>query len=206
MKSKLDAFVDFFVEYWVMILGVSFIIIMAVGMSMNLSDASKYRAKANKAESQLVGLKAELKTINKKNAKDVSKKVKTDGINATNIGNKLVAAEKNLVSIYLKRGQITKEDRDTVSDAGAVITETTGETPGIDTMWLRNTQWTLKLNTVVTYSDTTMPVLFTMSNTKGDMMGIVTARYDSTVNKFTDISVQYTNAGMKDFQNITTNN
>ena len=134
MKSKLDAFVDFFVDYWLMILGVSFIIIMAAGMSMNLSDANKYRAKANKAESQLVGLKAELKTIKKKNAEDVSKKVKTDGINATNIGNKLVAAEKNLVSIYLKRGQPTKEDRDTLSEAGAVVTETTGETPGVDTM------------------------------------------------------------------------
>lgn len=206
MKSKFDAFIDFFVEYWLMILGVVFIIIMGVGMSLNISSTKMYNRQEARAKSKIIPLKAKLKKINKKDANDVSKKVKTDGINATAIGNKLVSAQNDVVSFYLKRGEITKDDRDKLSNAGAIITEITGITPSVQNMWLRNTQWTLKLNTVVTYSDITMPILFTMVNRKGDMMGLVTARYDSTNNQITDVVVQYTNAGTKDFQNITTNN
>lgn len=206
MKSKFDAFVDFFVEYWLMILGVVFIVIAAIGISTNMSAINSLNKKANNNKEKLVELKRELKETNKKDANNVSKKVKTDGINATSIGNKLVAAQKDIVSVYLKRGQLSKEDRDKLSNATAVMTENTGVTPSASDMWLRNTKWNLKLNTVVTYSDTTMPVLFTMTNQNGDMMGLVTARYDSTANQITNITVQYTSAGTKDFQNITTNN
>lgn len=210
MKSKFDAFVDFFVEYWLMILGVVFIVIAAIGISTNMSAINSLNKKANNNKEKLVELKRELKRelkeTNKKDANNVSKKVKTDGINATSIGNKLVAAQKDIVSVYLKRGQLSKEDRDKLSNATAVMTENTGVTPSASDMWLRNTKWNLKLNTVVTYSDTTMPVLFTMTNQNGDMMGLVTARYDSTANQITNITVQYTSAGTKDFQNITTNN
>ena len=206
MKSKFDAFVDFFVEYWLMILGVVFIVIAAIGISTNMSAINSLNKKANNNKEKLVELKRELKETNKKDANNVSKKVKTDGINATSIGNKLVSAQKDIVSVYLKRGQLSKDDRDKLSDATAVMTENTGVTPSASDMWLRNTKWNLKLNTVVTYSDTTMPVLFTMTNQNGDMMGLVTARYDSTVNQITNITVQYTSAGTKDFQNITTNN
>lgn len=206
MKSKFDAFVDFFVEYWLMILGVVFIVIAAIAISTNMSAINSLNKKANNNKEKLVELKRELKETNKKDANNVSKKVKTDGINATSIGNKLVAAQKDIVSVYLKRGQLSKEDRDKLSNATAVMTENTGVTPSASDMWLRNTKWNLKLNTVVTYSDTTMPVLFTMTNQNGDMMGLVTARYDSTANQITNITVQYTSAGTKDFQNITTNN
>lgn len=206
MKSKFDAFVDFFVEYWLMILGVVFIVIAAIGISTNMSAINSLNKKANNNKEKLVELKRELKETNKKDANNVSKKVKTDGINATSIGNKLVSAQKDIVSVYLKRGQLSKDDRDKLSDATAVMTENTGVTPSASDMWLRNTKWNLKLNTVVTYSDTTMPVLFTMTNQNGDMMGLVTARYDSTANQITNITVQYTSAGTKDFQNITTNN
>lgn len=206
MKSKFDAFVDFFVEYWLMILGVVFMVIAAIGISTNVSAINSSNKKANNNKEKLVELKRELKETNKKDANNVSKKVKTDGINATSIGNKLVSAQKDIVSVYLKRGQLSKEDRDKLSNATAVMTENTGVTPSASDMWLRNTNWNLKLNTVVTYSDTSMPVLFTMTNQKGDMMGLVTARYDSTANQITNISVQYTSAGTKDFQNITTNN
>lgn len=206
MKSKFDAFVDFFVEYWLMILGVVFIVIAAIGISTNMSAINSLNKKANNNKEKLVELKRELKETNKKDANNVSKKVKTDGINATSIGNKLVSAQKDIVSVYLKRGQLSKDDRDKLSDATAVMTENTGVTPSASDMWLRNTKWNLKLNTVVTYSDTSMPVLFTMTNQNGDMMGLVTARYDSTANQITNITVQYTSAGTKDFQNITTNN
>lgn len=206
MKSKFDTFVDFFVEYWLMILGVVFIVIAAIAISTNMSAINSLNKKANNNKEKLVELKRELKETNKKDANNVSKKVKTDGINATSIGNKLVAAQKDIVSVYLKRGQLSKEDRDKLSNATAVMTENTGVTPSASDMWLRNTKWNLKLNTVVTYSDTTMPVLFTMTNQNGDMMGLVTARYDSTANQITNITVQYTSAGTKDFQNITTNN
>lgn len=206
MKSKFDAFVDFFVEYWLMILGVVFMVIAAIGISTNVSAINSSNKKANNNKEKLVELKRELKETNKKDANNVSKKVKTDGINATSIGNKLVSAQKDIVSVYLKRGQLSKEDRDKLSNATAVMTENTGVTPSASDMWLRNTNWNLKLNTVVTYSDTSMPVLFTMTNQNGDMMGLVTARYDSTANQITNISVQYTSAGTKDFQNITTNN
>lgn len=206
MKSKFDAFIDFFVEYWLMILGVVFIVIAAIAISTNMSAINSLNKKANNNKEKLVELKRELKETNKKDANNVSKKVKTDGINATSIGNKLVAAQKDIVSVYLKRGQLSKEDRDKLSNATAVMTENTGVTPSASDMWLRNTKWNLKLNTVVTYSDTTMPVLFTMTNQNGDMMGLVTARYDSTANQITNITVQYTSAGTKDFQNITTNN
>lgn len=206
MKSKFDAFVDFFVEYWLMILGVVFIVIAAIVISTNMSAINSLNKKANNNKEKLVELKRELKETNKKDANNVSKKVKTNGINATSIGNKLVSAQKDIVSVYLKRGQLTKDDRDKLSNATAVMTENTGVTPSASDMWLRNTKWNLKLNTVVTYSDTSMPVLFTMTNQNGDMMGLVTARYDSTANQITNITVQYTNAGTKDFQNITENN
>lgn len=127
-------------------------------------------------------------------------------VSAKKIGAEIIAAENVLASFY-------KSNEDLPEDQGAYdkivknlekakventrLTNAT-ESDHIQT-WKLNPEWTLKLESIVTYQDTdNVPVLFSMTTKSGKSAGLIYAVYDVANYKLTSISRHYTTDGLDD--------
>lgn len=127
-------------------------------------------------------------------------------VSAKKIGAEIIAAEDVLTSFY-KSNEPLPDDQDEydkivkdLEKAKAENTRLTSATEGdhIQT-WKLNPEWTLKLESIVTYQDTdNVPVLFSMTTKSGKSAGLIYAVYDVVNYKLTNISRHYTTDGLDD--------
>ncbi|MCL6663443.1 hypothetical protein [Paenibacillus amylolyticus] len=127
-------------------------------------------------------------------------------VSAKKIGAEIIAVEDVLTSFY-KSNEDLPEDQAAydkmvkeLDKAKADNTRLTNasESDHIQT-WKLNPDWTLKLETIVTYQDTeNVPVLFSMTTKSGKSAGLIFAVYDTVNYKLTNISRHYTTDGLDD--------
>ncbi|WP_145142325.1 hypothetical protein [Paenibacillus sp. Y412MC10] len=127
-------------------------------------------------------------------------------VSAKKIGAEIIAAENVLASFY-KSNEPLPEDQaaydkivKNLKHAQAENTRLTNasESDHIQT-WKLNPEWTLKLESIVTYQDTdNVPVLFSMTTKSGKSAGLIYAVYDVVNYKLTNISRHYTTSGLDD--------
>ncbi|MEW4426019.1 hypothetical protein AB1I68_00830 [Paenibacillus pabuli] len=127
-------------------------------------------------------------------------------VSAKKIGAEIIAVEDMLASFY-KTNEDLPEDQaaydelfNNLEKAKAENTRLTNATESdhIQT-WKLNPEWTLKLESIVTYQDTdNVPVLFSMTTKSGKSAGLIYAVYDVANYKLTNISRHYTTDGLDD--------
>lgn len=204
MKSKLDSFVDLFVANWIIFVGVIMILGTAIFIMISSGTISATKADTTKLVNKTAVLKGVLSDEKKSNQQDGVKKITKYGISAQSLGQKMIDSQKVMVDFYLTPGKKSSSEKDKLSKYQAFVSDhSTIDNVGNSNMWLRNKNWVISIDTVVKYSVDQMPVIFTMKNKSGDLMGLVTANYDSDSDQFDKVNVQYTNAGLKDFETIT---
>lgn len=139
-------------------------------------------------------------------SKEHEKVLKSRTVSAKKIGSEIIAVENELASFY-KSNESLPEDQaaydeliKNLESAKAENTRLTNATEGdhIQT-WKLNPEWTLKLESIVTYQDTdNVPVLFSMTTKSGKSAGLIYAVYDVVNYKLTNISRHYTTDGLDD--------
>lgn len=139
-------------------------------------------------------------------AKEHQAKIKERTVSAVNIGEKMIAVDDALTSFYKTNEPLPedKKEKDALfaklDDAKAKNTELTGagEADHIKT-WQLNPEWTLKLESVITYQDTDrVPVVFSMKTADGKSAGLITAVYEVNNHMLDSISRHYTTDGLQD--------
>lgn len=121
---------------------------------------------------------------------------KEELLNATAKGTELAEAERVFSKGFFDQSLLKNESfASQYKHASAVVAKCLPK-EFITNPWLRNPDWSLKMETVVNFSTADAPIIFTMKNGNGDLMGIVTCRYDGK--QFLDVSLKYTESGAKD--------
>ncbi|MCC2248989.1 hypothetical protein JUJ52_03325 [Virgibacillus sp. AGTR] len=193
--------------YWIVV------IIGAVVMGMVL-----YMSNQNKA---IIELEADIKTTNelvadaKKTRSDLDKEfdakahrtaIKERTVSAKEVGKEIIAVDNILTAFYKTNEPLpeNKEEKEALfaklEEAKAKNTELTGakESDHIKT-WQLNPEWTLTLESVVTYQDTNhVPVVFSMKTKDGKAAGLIYAIYDVNDHSLNNISHHYTTHGLQD--------
>lgn len=127
-------------------------------------------------------------------------------VSAKKIGAEIIAAENVLTSFY-KSNEPLPEDQTAydkiVKDLEKAKAENTRLTNATESdhiqTWKLNPEWTLKLESIVTYQDTdNVPILFSMTTKSGKSAGLIYAVYDVVNYKLTNISRHYTTDGLDD--------
>lgn len=127
-------------------------------------------------------------------------------VSAKKIGAEIIAAENVLASFYKSNEPLPEDQAEydkilkNLEKAKAENTRLTNATESdhIQT-WKLNPEWTLKLESIVTYQDTdNVPVLFSMTTKSGKSAGLIYAVYDVVNYKLTNISRHYTTDGLDD--------
>lgn len=149
-------------------------------------------------------LDKEIQTLASQDSKETVTRLNEDGINAREIGKTIVRVQNELAKIYRDSSGIgDRTESDALYDElSTVITDVS--TGSMSDIWKGNTDWILELKTVVNYRKTDkVPVVFTMVDRAGDLMGVVRGNYDSVTNRMTDVSVAYTTKGEADIAIVT---
>jgi hypothetical protein len=127
-------------------------------------------------------------------------------VSAKNIGQEIIEVDDALTAFYKTIDPLPedKNERDSLfaelETAQTKNTELTGagEADHIKT-WQLNPEWTLKLESVVTYQDTDrVPIVFSMETADGKLAGLVHTIYNVNDHTLSDISRHYTTDGLQD--------
>lgn len=135
-------------------------------------------------------------------------KIEAGTVSAEAIGKDIIKLDNELTAFY-KTAEPFPEDEDErdalfkqLEDNQALNETMRGITNHGDT-WQLNPDWTLELDSVVAYEATdSIPVIFTMETTDGDNAGIVHATYNVNDKSLSNITRQYTAAGLDDAASI----
>lgn len=139
-------------------------------------------------------------------AKAHQKTIKERTVSAKGIAKEIIAVDDTLTAFYKTSDPMPKDKKkkqellDSVEKAKEENTKLTGaeEADQIKTLQL-NPDWTMKLESVVTYQDTnSVPILFSMKTKKGKDAGLIYAIYNVDSHKLTNISRHYTTDGLAD--------
>lgn len=164
------------------------------------SDVETSEGLITDAEKTLSGISKEF------DAKEHQAKIKERTVSATKIGEEMIAVDDALTSFYKTNEPLPedKKEKDALfaklEEAKAKNTELTGagEADHIKT-WQLNPEWTLKLESVITYQDTErVPVVFSMTTKDGKSAGLITAVYEVNNHQLDSISRHYTTDGLED--------
>lgn len=126
-------------------------------------------------------------------------------VSAEQIGKEIIAVDNTLTAFYKTNAPMpTGAKKDAlIAKVKAAQTKNTALTgtavaDQINT-WQLNPAWTLKLESVVAYQDTTtLPVVFSMTTKQGKAAGLIYAMYDVNNHKLSNITRHYTVDGLKD--------
>lgn len=199
-----EKFLDLAYDYWTYMLAGAIFIICAIVMVVNASTASAIDKEIDEVYAQIAPLEKEVADAKNESDEDYVERVKVQSRNAKAIGGELIKAQKALAEQYLvmatshtdeiiKNADEAKVTMEKYSDAGYSQND----------LWLLNRNWNLNLESVLDYNGDPMPVLFTMTNSKKELMGFVRGSYNIDQEKVTNVKVQFTNAGIADFETVT---
>lgn len=200
MKEKFEDIVDFCIDHYPSIIGVIAIIATGVLAVTSASTVAGYEAQLPELRKSIDDAKTEL---NKESTvEDDVEAMKVSTINARDIGNEVVKAQMVVADSYATHETPSEDDIAKAEEALKVIAKNV-EGEARSNMWLRNSEWTFELKSVVNYTGvTSMPVIFTMTTTNGQLAGLVRAVYDSEAEQFKDVKVQYTAIGREEFSDV----
>jgi len=193
--------------YWIVVV----IGIVVVGMLLYMSSQNKVVSKLEsdvatteelivEAEATRSGLMVEF------NAKEHQAKIKERTVSAKEIGREMIEVDDALTAFYKTNKPLPtdKKEKDSLFKALEKAKEKnillTGakEADHIKT-WQLNPEWTLTLESVVTYQDTDrIPVVFSMTTKAGKVAGLIHAVYDVNKHMLTNINRYYTTDGLQD--------
>lgn len=193
--------------YWIVVV----IGIVIAGMLLYMSSQNKVVSKLESDVSTTKGLIADAEAtrsglMTKFDAKKHQAKIKERTVSAKKIGSEMIAVDDVLTAFYKTNAPLPtdKKEKDALFKAFEQAKEKnvllTGakESDHIKT-WQLNPEWTLTLESVVTYQDTDrVPVVFSMKTKAGKAAGLIYAVYDVDKHMLTNISRHYTTDGLKD--------
>lgn len=140
------------------------------------------------------------------NTKKYQEKIKERTVSAQKIGKQMIEVDDALTAFYKSNKPLPKDKTEKdrlfsgLEAAKAKNVELTGakEADHIKT-WQLNPEWSLSLESVITYQDTEyVPVVFSMKTKDGKAAGLVYARYNVNKQTLEDINRYYTTDGLKD--------
>lgn len=200
MQEKFEDIIDFVLDHYPSIIGAIAIIITGILAITSANTVADYTSKEPDLRAQIEQVKVELDK--ESTAEADTEAVKESTINARDIGTEIVKAQTTLASVYATHEAPSDEGITKAKSALDVLAkDIDGE--ALSNMWVRNSDWTLELKSVVNYKGvTSMPVIFTMTTNSGDLAGLVRATYDSDVKQLTNVKAQYTAAGKADFAEV----
>lgn len=193
--------------YWI----VAVIGAVIVGMVLFMGNQSKAIAKLQEDVVTTEGLVADAeKTLtgltNEFDAKAHQAKIKERTVSAEEIGKAMIAVDNELTAFYKSNEPLPEDKKERealfakLEEAQVKNTALTGAGEGdhIKT-WQLNPEWTLTLESVVTYQDTDrVPIVFSMTTKDGKSAGLIYAIYHVDSGTLSDISRHYTTDGLND--------
>lgn len=153
----------------------------------------------NVVQSQLPRLEQRLTYAKQQKPKVIVEKKKQQLMNARKAGQALAEAESIFVMNFFNTEQKNEADfKQKYAKAKEVIDQylVKQNKEFASNPWLRNPAWKLKMETIVNFATENAPIIFTMANNQGQLMGLVTATYDGS--NFHQVTVKYTQDGLKD--------
>lgn len=153
----------------------------------------------NVVQSQLPRLDQRLTYAKQQKPKVIVEKKKQQLMNARKAGQALAEAESIFVMNFFNTEQKNEADfKQKYAKAKEVIDQylVKQNKEFASNPWLRNPTWKLKMETIVNFATENAPIIFTMTNDQGQLMGLVTATYDGS--SFHQVMVKYTQDGLKD--------
>lgn len=153
----------------------------------------------NVVQSQLPRLEQRLTYAKQQKPKVIVEKKKQQLMNARKAGQSLAEAESIFVMNFFNTEQKNEADfKQKYAKAKEVIDQylVKQNKEFASNPWLRNPTWKLKMETIVNFATENAPIIFTMTNDQGQLMGLVTATYDGS--SFHQVTVKYTQDGLKD--------
>lgn len=131
-------------------------------------------------------------------------------ISAREIGEEMIKVDNTLTAFYKTSDPLPESEKekaamfqalDKAKEANTALTGAS-ESDHIIT-WQLNPEWTLRLDSVITYQDTDrVPIVFSMTTKDGKQAGLIFATYDVARFSLTDISRHYTPDGLADEADI----
>ncbi|WP_078598690.1 hypothetical protein [Evansella clarkii] len=193
--------------YWIaVILGIAVVIMLSFipGHKEDIAEleAAIERTKELIADSEKISSDLEKEF----DADEFMEEMEQRTVSATQIGKEMVKVDDVLTAFY-KTHESLPEDEDErdalfaeLEEAQAKNTELTGagEADHIKT-WQLNPEWSLELESVITYQDTErFPVVFKMKTKDGKLAGLVHAIYNVSDHRLSSINRHYTIDGLRD--------
>lgn len=193
--------------YWVVIIIGAGIVGMLLFMSSQNKVIAKLEADVSTTEGLIADAEKTRTGLTKEfDAKKHQAKIKERTVSAKEIGKEIIQVDDALTAFYKTNEPLPKDKSkkdalfSELEKAKAKNTELTGakEADHIKT-WQLNPEWTLSLESVITYQDTDyVPVVFSMKTKDGKSAGLIYARYDVNRHMLDDINRYYTTDGLKD--------
>lgn len=172
--------------------------IIGIVLFSGISIYHRYQ-ELNVVQSQLPRLEQRLVYAKQQTPKVVVEKKKQQLMNARKAGQALAEAESIFVMNFFNTEQKNEADfKQKYAKAKEVIDQylVKQNKEFASNPWLRNPAWKLKMETIVNFATENAPIIFTMTNDQGQLMGLVTATYDGS--SFHQVTVKYTQDGLKD--------
>lgn len=189
-------------------------VVMAGGMIYATSvqaDVSELSSEIATLEQDIVEQQRLLTVAEQPIDKEAQKQViQNRTVSAKKIADEFIPVDDTLTAFYKTSGDLPTDESElkalqqAVEEAKALNTQLTGasEADHIQT-WQLNPEWTLSLESVVTYRDTDrVPVVFRMTTKDGEPAGLVYATYDVQKNQLSNVTRHYTPAGINNQADI----
>lgn len=176
-------------------------LLVLIGLIVIVSGAKLYNKNAEfeRIMSVRPRLEQQLAEAKSEKPKVVIEKKKQKLMNARKAGQELVDAEKVFALKFFPNDETKATDYNKrMKQAESVVNKyLISQNKEFSTNpWLQNLSWKLNMETIVNFATEDAPIIFTMTNDQGDLMGIVTSSYDG--HNFNDVKVKYTVDGIAD--------
>lgn len=165
-------------------------------------------------EQELRRLDDEFSKLQNFDPKEEVKEVKQMTVNAQNLGKKVVTLENDFFDhLFIDEvldgsRPFSKEENDRREEVKKQLTQLfAGDKSQATQPWKRNKDWNIQLETTLTYASDSLPVIFTIKNKKGELMGTVRAHYVSNDKDgvFRDIQYALTAKGHEEEKHLAGN-
>ena len=178
----------------VLILGITCAI--ALTTQTHVQARTEQIAKVERQVSDLEGALSNAKGGN--NEKIVKKTIDVKTHSAKEAGDEMIQWQTELMKAmdYTLVGADKPLDLEKIKDLTSKIQSKTGfNLSEALATWIKVPSWKMEFKSVATYERSDIPVVFLLKDDKDELMGMVTAIYDSDKGRFSNISVTYTVAG-----------
>ena len=178
------------------------VLILGITCAIALTTQTHVQARTEqiaKVERQVLDLEGSLANAKGGNNEKIVKKtidVKTHS--AKEAGDEMIQWQTELMKAmdYTLVGADKPLDLEKIKDLTVKIQSKTGFNPSEAlATWIKVPSWKMEFKSVATYERSDIPVVFLLKDDKDELMGMVTAIYDSDKGRFSNISVTYTVAG-----------